>query len=54
MVECKGADRYDAAKADRDIGGLWAELSDGTCRFVMVTEKKWDVLREQLDQIGAV
>lgn len=23
------------------MGGLWAELSDGRCRFVMVTEKKW-------------
>jgi type III restriction enzyme len=26
---------------DRDMGELWAELSDGRCRFVMVTEKKW-------------
>jgi len=49
VVEYKGADRYHAAKGDRDIGGLWAELSDGTCRFVMVTDKKWEVLRDLLE-----
>lgn len=49
VVEYKGADRYAAAKVDRDIGGLWAELSDGRCRFVMVTDKKWDVIQEQLE-----
>jgi type III restriction enzyme len=41
-VEYKGADRWDAAKDDRLIGGLWASLSDGRCRFVMVKDKKWD------------
>jgi type III restriction enzyme len=45
----KGTDRYAAAKVDRDIGGLWAELSDGKCRFVMVTDKKWEALRDCLD-----
>jgi type III restriction enzyme len=53
VIEYKGGDRYAAAKVDRDIGGLWAELSDGRCRFIMVTDKKWDALREQLDKIGA-
>jgi type III restriction enzyme len=47
-VEYKGGDRYAAAKVDRDIGGLWAELSDGRCRFAMVTDKKWNALREHL------
>jgi hypothetical protein len=23
------------------MGELWAELSEGKCRFVMVTDKKW-------------
>jgi type III restriction enzyme len=41
VVEYKGADRYAAAKMDRDMGELWAELSDGKCRFVMVTDRKW-------------
>ncbi len=40
-VEYKGKDRWTDAKDDRDIGGLWAELSAGQCRFVMVTERDW-------------
>lgn len=47
-VEYKGADRWEAAKDDRLIGGLWAQLSDGRCRFVMVTGKRWDWVEEQL------
>lgn len=42
VVEYKGADRWIAAEDDRAIGGLWAELSDGRCRFVMVKDKRWD------------
>lgn len=41
-VEYKGADRWDTAEDDRLIGGLWAALSDGRCRFVMVKDKRWD------------
>ena len=41
VVEYKGADRYAAAKMDRDMGELWAELSGGKCRFVMATGRKW-------------
>lgn len=41
VVEYKGADRYAAARMDREMGELWAELSDGKCRFVMATDKKW-------------
>jgi type III restriction enzyme len=48
VVEYKGGDRYAGAKPDRDMGDLWAELSDGRCRFVMVTEKKWGVIEEKL------
>jgi type III restriction enzyme len=48
VVEYKGADRYAAAKMDRDMGDLWAELSDGRCRFVMATDKKWGAIEEKL------
>lgn len=41
-VEYKGADRWNAAEDDRLVGGLWANLSEGRCRFVMVKEKRWD------------
>ncbi|HMR03899.1 MAG TPA: restriction endonuclease subunit R, partial [Candidatus Competibacter phosphatis] len=47
-VEYKGADRWVTAENDRLIGGLWAELSEGRCRFVMVKEKRWDWIEEQL------
>jgi type III restriction enzyme len=43
-VEYKGADRWAAAEDDRLIGGLWAALSEGRCRFVMVREKGWDAI----------
>ncbi len=41
-VEYKGADRWTSAEDDRLIGGLWANLSEGRCRFVMVKDKRWD------------
>lgn len=41
-VEYKGADRWAAAEDDRLIGGLWANLSEGRCRFVMVRDRRWD------------
>ncbi|MBC2768791.1 DEAD/DEAH box helicase [Pusillimonas minor] len=41
-VEYKGADRWSGAEDDRLIGGLWANLSEGRCRFVMVKDKRWD------------
>lgn len=40
-VEYKGADRWQAAQDDRDIGGLWAALSDGRCKFVMLRDRQW-------------
>jgi type III restriction enzyme len=48
VVEYKGGDRYAGAKPDRDMGDLWAELSGGRCRFVMVTEKKWEEIASKL------
>lgn len=47
-MEYKGADRYAAAKVDRDMGDLWAELSDGRCRFVMATDKQWNAIEAML------
>ncbi|SDI07634.1 MULTISPECIES: DEAD/DEAH box helicase [Pseudomonas] len=43
-VEYKGADRWNGAEDDRLIGGLWANLSEGCCRFVMVKDKRWDLV----------
>ncbi|SDX47800.1 type III restriction enzyme [Allochromatium warmingii] len=47
-VEYKGADRWDTAAPDRLIGELWANLSAGRCRFVMVRDKRWDWIEAQL------
>jgi len=45
-VEYKGADRWAAVEDDRLIGGLWASLSQGRCRFVMVKDKRWESIEE--------
>jgi type III restriction enzyme len=47
-VEYKGADRWSGAEDDRLIGGLWANLSEGRCRFVMVKDKRWDWIEQKL------
>ncbi|MBP8289340.1 MAG: hypothetical protein KAX51_05980, partial [Chromatiaceae bacterium] len=47
-VEYKGADRWTAAEDDRLIGHLWAELSEGRCRFVMVKDKRWELIQPLL------
>jgi type III restriction enzyme len=47
-VEYKGADRWAGAEDDRLIGGLWANLSDGRCRFVMVRDRRWECIDAQL------
>jgi type III restriction enzyme len=47
-IEYKGADRWASAEDDRLIGGLWANLSEGRCRFVMVTNKQWDRIEAEL------
>lgn len=48
-VEYKGADRWNGAEDDRLIGGLWANLSEGRCRFVMIKDKRWDWIEEKLN-----
>ncbi len=47
-VEYKGADRWNGAEDDRLIGGMWANLSEGRCRFLMVKDKRWDWIEEKL------
>lgn len=47
-VEYKGADRWADAEDDRMIGSLWANLSGGRCRFVMVKDKRWEWIEAQL------
>lgn len=49
VVEYKGADRWQNAEDDRLIGNLWAQLSDGRCRFVMVTNKDWPQIEAELE-----
>ena len=53
VVEYKGADRMAAAEDDRLIGELWAEMSGGTCGFVMVTNKEWEVLERAIGRLSA-
>ena len=42
IVEYKGGDRWKEAAADRLIGELWANMSDGTCQFLMLTNKQFE------------
>lgn len=49
VVEYKGAHGWTNAQDDRDIGDLWAELSDGKCRFVMVTNRQWQQIEKALE-----
>jgi len=53
VVEYKGADKWDATKDDRMIGGLWAELSGGKCHFVMVKNKEWEVVDAEIKKAAA-
>jgi type III restriction enzyme len=47
-VEYKGANLWNAAEDDRQIGWLWEEMSEGRCRFVMVKDKRWDGVEARL------
>lgn len=47
-VEYKDGDRWNDVQDDRDIGGLWAALSGERCKFVMVREKRWEVVEALL------
>jgi type III restriction enzyme len=48
VVEYKGAQGWTDAEDDRQIGGLWAELSDGQCRFVMARNRQWQQIDDAL------
>ena len=44
VVEVKGGQGWTDAADDRATGGLWAELSGGRCRFVMVRDRQWQAI----------
>jgi type III restriction enzyme len=48
VVEYKGANAWTNAEDDRLIAGLWANLSEGRCRFLMVRDRRWDWIEEAL------
>lgn len=50
IVEYKGANQWDIPKVDMDrkVGALWANMSDGNCRFVMVKNKDWSSIDSML------
>lgn len=50
-VEYKGQNGWTNAKDDRDIGGLWEEMSGGKCLFVMVTNKDWKPISQKMDRL---
>ena len=47
VVEVKGGQGWTDAADDRAIGDLWAELSGGRCRFVMVRDRQ----RQMIDAL---
>lgn len=51
-VEYKGEDRWSLPESeeDRRIGALWEEMSEGRCRFVMVTNRNWTAIEQKLDR----
>jgi type III restriction enzyme len=49
-VEYKGKDRWNDAKDDREIGGLWEEMSDGKCLFIMATDKDWKPITQKMGE----
>ncbi len=48
VVEYKGGQGWTDAEDDRQIGGLWAELSNGRCGFVMVRDRNWSTIEPLL------
>ena len=49
VVEYKGEDRWKDAQEKRDIGKIWAELSDGKCLFVMPKGKDLEEIRKCIE-----
>jgi type III restriction enzyme len=47
-LEYKGSQGWTDAQDDRDIGKLWAQLSNGSCKFAMVRNKQWEKLEALL------
>ena len=52
-VEYKGAQGWTDAEDDRAIGALWADLSRGRCKFVMVRDRNWSTIEPLLSSARA-
>ena len=50
VVEYKGGDRWNNAEDDREIGELWASLSND-CHFIMVTNKAFHQIESAISKI---
>jgi type III restriction enzyme len=48
IVEYKGGNGWTDAADDRLIGGLWAEMSQGKCHFIMVKDRNWPEIQAML------
>ena len=50
VVEYKGSDRIDnpEEKEKQDIGEFWEQKSNGTCLFIMPTNRKFEVIRAKV------
>ena len=48
VVELKGAGEWEAAEDERQIGELWANLSEGQCEFIMIKDKRFDLIESLL------
>lgn len=48
VVEYKGEYLWsnDDSKEKRDLGELWADRSNGSCLFVMLTDKNWEEIKD--------
>ncbi len=54
IVEYKGGNAWTDAADDRLIGGLWAEMSQGKCHFIMVKDKNWAEIQAIITKANGV
>ncbi len=52
IIEYKGLNGWANAEDDRDIGQLWASLSNGKCEFIMVNKKDWHLIDAVAEKHG--
>lgn len=49
VVEYKGGHLYEAERAKRTIGSVWAEASGGECLFCMPTDRGFDLINKTIE-----